>query len=86
MKNNESTEIKPCPFCGSKNIKIYDIDNDGWIKDILIVCQDCEARTETRINRQEYVSKGDKAYAMVDEDKFAADIQLFGLEKWNTRA
>ena len=38
-------ELKPCPFCGSSAIEIYDNffeDDDGWTeKDWIIQCHGC---------------------------------------------
>ncbi len=78
--------VMPCPFCGNQNIRIYFIDGDSWIKDIICTCDDCSATITTRINRQSYVRKNEKGYPAVNEDRFEADVQQLGAEAWNKRA
>lgn len=39
MKKNK-IELKPCPFCGSKNIKLLEYGN--W-KNFYCECEDCRA-------------------------------------------
>lgn len=44
---DKQIELKPCPFCGNKNIKIYPLGykNDGLMKKVIgrfeFVCEDC---------------------------------------------
>jgi len=73
-------KLKPCPFCGFTDIRIYDRDNDGWHKDIVVKCENCGCQIETCINRHRYIKNSN-----VDEVKFNFDVQIFGIEKWNTR-
>jgi Lar family restriction alleviation protein len=41
----KSTELKPCPFCGSENLKVVDCECvDGDMTYWVVVCQECGAR------------------------------------------
>ena len=34
--------LKPCPFCGSKNVDLtVNPDAEGYREDLVIVCKDC---------------------------------------------
>ncbi len=47
-----SEELKPCPFCGSKNIRIWDNDNIlPWVQ-----CNDCLTSIATRETREEAIT------------------------------
>ena len=41
-------ELKPCPFCGSKNIKIY---KSGMLAAHSITCEDCHAMFQDEYER-----------------------------------
>lgn len=37
-------KLKPCPFCGSKNVKIYSWSDGG----VCVKCLDCYCQTQSR--------------------------------------
>ena len=44
---NDSIKLKPCPFCGSTNVKIvgnHTNDDCGWYYSYYVFCRDCGAR------------------------------------------
>jgi Lar family restriction alleviation protein len=49
---NFTDEIKPCPFCGSRNLDVYFYDPfDGYMGDNTlhgVRCKDCYAKIEDR--------------------------------------
>jgi len=46
MKKNK-IEFKPCPFCGSQNIKVLEYGNR---KNFYCECEDCKALTPNPMN------------------------------------
>jgi len=44
-------ELKPCPFCGSSNVRFY--ERRGAYQ---AACMDCEARAQYAYSRKEAVS------------------------------
>lgn len=41
-------DLKPCPFCGSKNVGMYDADSWG---NRYAMCRTCRCRTEDKKSR-----------------------------------
>lgn len=72
-------DLKPCPFCGEKDVKIC-LENDRLLgRCWLVVCQRCGSKSSKQI---ESISKQnpEEAYEQIERAVKAA------VELWNTRA
>ena len=51
-----TNDLKPCPFCGSKDVGVYE-DIYGNYANILkcVLCRTCNCRTSARRNENEVV-------------------------------
>ena len=58
-----SIELKPCPFCGSENVKIYSYSDGG----ICVKCLDCYCQTQTRCDYNIVEAEKQSAYETVVE-------------------
>ena len=56
-------ELKPCPFCGSKDVKIYSYSDGG----ICVKCLDCYCQTQTCSDYNIVGAKKQSAYETVVE-------------------
>lgn len=45
-----SEELKPCPFCGSKNIRLWEKTTSPWVQ-----CEKCLSSTATGYTKEEAV-------------------------------
>ena len=73
-------KFKPCPFCGSKTVEHYTIDEDSFWKTIVVRCRgnDCTCRLEAKINWKPF-SKTD------DFDGYEKSVLKIALHTWNLR-
>lgn len=71
-------ELKPCPFCGSKDIEISCKENDGDSVDVVARCLMCF--TEVESTPVEFV----KLHACSDIETLLYKIETV-VTKWNTR-
>lgn len=81
-----SEELKPCPFCGSKDLKHYFTSATGGNKRGVIVCKNCGCRLEYY---SDYVHSIADAYCgdWKAADEYAKeDARIEIANKWNRRA
>jgi hypothetical protein len=53
------TDLLPCPFCGSQDIKTYSCDDDSFTKTLVAECQDCLCKIESSIDYKPFSIKKD---------------------------
>ena len=73
-------ELKPCPFCGSRDVRIERITHDagmsGRIEMAFVQCQKCRATGGK-------ADDWDDHYQTIVQNKTLED---FAIERWNRRA
>ena len=70
-------ELKPCPFCGSKNIKTH-----AFIDEAIVHCENCLSRVIGYGQPERFVPAENGLYRRIEEKSAPIDA----IEKWNRRA
>lgn len=55
------SDLKPCPFCGSTNVKIYSWQDGG----ICVKCLECHCQTQAHSDYNTVEAKKESAYEIV---------------------
>jgi Lar family restriction alleviation protein len=55
--------IEPCPFCGTHNLKILELDCDAWS----IECLDCQAIGPIKTSAEEAIAAWARAHEVLRE-------------------
>lgn len=79
-------KLKPCPFCGSENLKHYFTSATGGSKRGVIVCNNCGCRLEYY---SDYVHSIADAYCgdwKAANEYANEDARIEVARKWNRRA
>lgn len=49
-------DLKPCPFCGSRNVALADSFNNAFNRVVHVRCRSCGCRTENKIEERSAVA------------------------------
>lgn len=81
-----SNELKPCPFCGSSDIKIYVTQGRRFVRTGHARCENCQMKIDAPIERLSYNRFLD-INTYEDECRHYNELAKYAIiEKWNTRA
>jgi len=71
-------KFKPCPFCGDKSIEHYSIDEDSFLKTLVIKCRKCDCRLEGKVDWKPFSKTN-------DYDGFEEKCLKVAITTWNIR-
>ncbi len=71
-------DLKPCPFCGSKEIAMYACDDDSFIKTLKACCDECGCEMRSAIDY--------RPFSLGESKDYESAWKLKITEKWNRRA